>query len=60
MNMICDATFAALRSLGYTDGASDIEEEFLTEGLPDPKDMTDVLKQIRLARQLHHHQEPFR
>ena len=43
-----------LESLGYMSGgrSTDIEDELLTAGRPDPKDMLDVVEQLRRADEL--------
>lgn len=43
---------SAIRGLGYAGGATQFTDEFLTTGLPDPKDMQDVLVQFKAANAL--------
>jgi tetratricopeptide (TPR) repeat protein len=49
-----------LESLGYMTGgrSTDMEEELLTAGRPDPKDMLDVVEQLRRADELRVQGEP--
>ncbi len=42
-------TLAKLASIGYTGGRASTVDEFLTEGLPDPKDRQELLTMFRLA-----------
>jgi len=42
----------ALKGLGYVEGATVTTDEFLTPGLPDPKDKTNVVKLYKTAHRL--------
>ncbi|MBI5763814.1 MAG: sulfatase-like hydrolase/transferase [Planctomycetes bacterium] len=44
-----EETRKALEALGYISGGSRTSTEFLTEGLPDPKDMLPVITQLQEA-----------
>jgi arylsulfatase A-like enzyme/tetratricopeptide (TPR) repeat protein len=43
---------AALETLGYVQGGKLAKDEFLTDGVPDPKDMLDVVDRFKDARKL--------
>ncbi len=43
---------AKIQSLGYLGGSKKHADEFLTEGLPDPKDLHDLLIKLKLAKQI--------
>jgi len=49
------AALEALRGLGYTGASTRTTDEFLTEGLLDPKDMQDVLVQFMAAKDFLQH-----
>jgi Tfp pilus assembly protein PilF len=49
----------AIEQLGYIGGSTMTTEEFVSPGLPDPKDMQDVLLQFKVARDyLDEHEKP--
>lgn len=45
------AALEAISKLGYVGGSTHTTDEFLTEGLPDPKDMQDVMLQFKAAKE---------
>lgn len=50
---------SALETLGYLGGSAVTTEEFVSQGLPDPKDMQDVLLQFKAAKEyLEQHEKP--
>jgi arylsulfatase A-like enzyme/Tfp pilus assembly protein PilF len=42
----------ALAALGYAGGGAITKDEFLSEGLPDPKDLLHLLKHVKAAKEL--------